>query len=144
MPGAGDPINAAEINRRKGTTSGTSDITAITTTETVTDTVTVSVISGRTYHIKSYFPFTGSVVADRFLIRLREDLTSAGAQITYATADVRALTEVSVETPEADWTASATGSKSFCVTAVRSSGTGSITPKGAASQVRLLTVDLVI
>jgi hypothetical protein len=101
------------------------------------------VISGRRYHVKAYFPFSGTVAADTYLIRLREGTTTGGAQITYATGVVQALSSVFVETPESDWVASTTGSQSFCVTVQRNIGSGTATPKGATSQTRFLIVDLI-
>lgn len=130
--------------RRVGTTSGITDAAATSgTTELVINTVTVDVVQGQTYRIKCYFPFTGTTANDRFLIRLREDTTTSGAQITYATAMVFATGTVFVVTPESDWVASFTGSKAFCVTAQGVAPTGTLTAKGATSQTRSLTVDLI-
>lgn len=144
MPNAGDVMFPSTVARRMGTTTAVADATATSgTTESVYETVTVNVVAGATYHIKSYFPYTGSVAADQFFIRLREDTTTAGTQIQFATAVIQATSTTFVETPEADWTASATGSKSFCVTVQRKSGTGTCTPKGATSNPRFLSVDYV-
>lgn len=134
-------------SRRVGTASGQADGSATSsTTESVYETVTVNVITGRTYHVKSYFPFVASASPARYLVRLREGTSTAGAQITYATAipDVTLPgSAVLVVSPESDWSASSTGSQSFCVTVQQVTGTGALTPKGASSQPRLLTVDLI-
>jgi hypothetical protein len=47
-----------------------------------------------------------------------------------------------VLTIETDWTASSTGSQSFCICARRTVGTGTLTPVGAATQPRSLIVEL--
>jgi hypothetical protein len=147
MPNAGDIMTPSTVSRRVGTTSGVSDGTTTSAgTESVYETVTVNVVSGQTYHIRCYFPYVGSIACDRFLIRLREGTTIAGAQITYSTAVPNATvptTAVLVETPESDWIAPSTGSQSFCVTAQRNGGSGTLTPKGATTSPRLLTVDFI-
>lgn len=145
---AGDIIMAGDIakavSRRIGTIPSTTDAAATSgTTESVVDTLTVSVVAGRRYRLQSYFPFTGTVAADRFLLRLREGTTNSGVQITYATGVVAAVGAVLIETPEADWTAAATGTQSFSVTAARTTGTGTLTPKGSPGQPRILSLDYV-
>lgn len=134
------------VNRRIGTTNAVTDGTATSgTTELVVNTVTVNVVAGQTYHIKSYFPYLCTVAAEHYLIRLREGTTAAGAQITYDTAVMPvAGLGVLVAKPESDWVAPTTGVQQFCVTAQgQPTITGTLTPKGATSQTRSLTVDLI-
>lgn len=129
---------------RLNQTEGQSDLTATSgTTESAYDTVTVDVIEGARYHVKCYFPYFCSVAGDRFLVRLREGSGITGSQITYASAYASDNTGVFVVTPESDWVADFTGQQTFVVTAQRGAGTGTLTPKGATSQIRLLTVDFV-
>lgn len=140
---AGARIPASRINARIGTFEGTADITAAPySTEAVMDTITVSVVNGERYRISYYFPHSGSIAADRFLIRIRTGTTTGGAQLTYNTADIHSTSGVYAIDVIVEWVASSTGSQSFCTTAQRA-GTGNLTPKGATSQLRLLTVDLV-
>lgn len=144
MPGAGDPIYASDINLRKGTTEGTSDIAATSySTEAVLDTVTVSVVSGKRYQIRAFVPYTGTVAADAFLVRIRAGTTTAGTQLVYDTAEIHTISRVYDLVIIAEWTASSTGSQSFVTTANRSAGTGNLTVKGASSDIRLLSVDLI-
>ncbi len=144
MPAAGDPIYASDVNTRVGTTEGTSDIAATSySTEGVLDTVTISAVSGKRYKIQYFTPYQGSVAADRFLVRIRTGTTIAGVQLTYDTAEIHATGGVYDLIIIAEWTASATASQSFCATANRTAGSGNLTVKGASSQTRLLTVDVV-
>lgn len=131
--------------RRVGTTNAVSDGTTTSgTTELVVNTVTVNVVEGQTYHIKSYFPYVGNTAGERYLIRLREGVSTAGAQITYDTADIFTTNNVFVAKPESDWVAPFTGQQQFCVTAQQNpAAAGTLTPKGAASQTRSITVDLI-
>lgn len=132
-------------NRRIGTTNAVADGTATSgTTELVVNTVTVNVVAGQRYHVKSYFPYVISIANERYLIRLREGITTAGAQITYDTAYGNPNAVVLVAKPESDWIAPSTGQQQFCVTAQgQGTITGTLTPKGATSQTRSLTVDLI-
>lgn len=144
MPGSGAPVYASDINTRIGTTEATSDISAASySSEAVLDTVTVTVVNGKRYQIRYFIPYTGTVAADGFLIRIRTGTTTAGTQLTYDTAETHSTGRVYCLVVIAEWTASATGSQSFCATANRSAGTGNLTAKGASTQIRLLTVDLI-
>lgn len=146
MPNGGDIIYAADVNTRIGTSQGVSDLTAASyASETVIDTVTVNVVNGRLYKIAAFFPYSGSVAADRFLIRIRTGTTTAGTQLAYTSAEIHSVTGTFpfyTKTIIAEWTAAATGSASFCTTAIRNNGTGNLTVKGASSEIRLLSVDL--
>lgn len=144
MPAAGDPIYASDINTRVGTTEGTADIPAAAySSETTLDTVSISAVNGKRYQIRYFVPYQGSAAADRFLIRIRTGTTSAGVQLTYDTADIHSTGGVYDLIVIAEWTASSTAAQSFCATAARSSGAGNLTVKGASSQTRLLTVDVI-
>lgn len=141
---AGASISASRINTRLETTEGTSDIAAASySSEAVLDTITVSVVDGERYKIQYFVPYNGSAANDRFLVRIRTGTTTAGSQLTYDTAEIHSTGGIYCLVVIAEWTASATGSQSFCTTAARSSGTGNLTLKGATSQMRLLTVELI-
>jgi hypothetical protein len=140
---AGGRIYATDVNRRVGTTTATSNGTATSgTTELVVDTVTASVVSGRRYRIKATFPHQHSVANDRFFLLIREGTTTGGTQLTYNTTFGHTTGQADVLIIETDWTASSTGSQSFCVCARRTVGTGTLTPVGAATQPRSLIVEL--
>lgn len=144
---AGDPVLAADINealnRRIGTFTGISDLTATSgTTEKVCDTLTVTLKAGRTYRISVFFPGNSSVAADRFLVRLRQGTTTAGTQLSYARYGPTATGNNDQVYLDYDYVPPSDGSYSFCTTAARDSGTGTLTPKGAASQPRYIRVDL--
>jgi hypothetical protein len=144
---AGDPVLAADINealnRRVGTFEGTSDLTATSgTTEKLCDVVTATLKGGRKYCVSVYFPGNGTVAADRFLIRLRLGSTTAGTQVSYARYTVAALGNNDQVAFSYDYTPAADGSVSFCTTATRDAGTGTLTPKGAASQPRYIRIEL--
>lgn len=144
MPGSGAPIYASDINTRLGTFEGTADITAAAyATEAVLDTITVTVVAGKRYKITYFVPYTGTVAADAFLVRIRTGTTTAGTQLTYDTAETHTISRIYDLAITAEWTAAVTGSQSFCTTATRSAGTGNLTVKGASTQTRLLTVDLI-
>jgi hypothetical protein len=139
---AGGRVYASDVNRRVGTTTATTDGSATSgTTELVVDTVTATVIAGRAYRVRSVFPHQHSVASDRFFILLREGTTVAGTQLSYDTTFGHTIAQVDTARPEADWTAPTTGTVNFCVTARRTVGTGTLTPKGAATQPRSLTVE---
>lgn len=143
MPGAGAPVYASDINTRIGTFEGTADITAAAyATEAVLDTITVTVVNGKRYKVTYFVPYTGTVAADAFLIRLRTGTTTAGTQLTYDTAETHSTGRVYDLAITAEWVAAATGSQSFCTTAFRNAGTGNLTVKGASTQTRLFHVDL--
>lgn len=146
MPAGGDVIYAADVNTRVGTNEATSNVAAASyASETVIDTVTANVVSGKRYQIRAFFPYFGSVAADRFLIRIRTDTTTAGTQLAYSSAQIHSVTgslPYYTVIIIAEWTAGSTGSQSFCTTAIHNTGTGNLTILGASSQVRLLTVDL--
>jgi hypothetical protein len=144
---AGDPVLAADINealnRRMGTFEGTSDLTATSgTTEKLCDVVTATLKAGRRYVVSVFFPGNGTVAADKFLIRLRQGSTTAGTQVSYARYTVAATGNNDQVSLSYDYVPGADGSVSFCTTAQRDSGTGTLTPKGAASQPRYIRIDM--
>lgn len=143
---AGDPVYASDQVRRVGTLNAVADYTATTinTVETIVDQVAVSAVVGRTYRVRYMYPFQGTVAADRFIVRLRVGAGTAALtdqQLTYSKAVVTGAADVFTEYVEVDWVATVTNPV-FHATYVRSTGTGNITPRGAATQPRSLTVIL--
>jgi hypothetical protein len=140
----GDIIVTADVNRRVGTTTATSDSSATSsTTELSIDQVTASLISGRRYTITWDAPWLGTIANDNFFLILREGSGTGGTQLDFQTVKVQAAT-IPTETAfvQTDYTAAATGSQVFTGTARRSTGTGTLTAKGSSTQPRILRVDL--
>ena len=139
---AGAPILASDINKlgRVDEVIGSADSAATSgTTELTIESLTCAVVSGRTYRITWVVTWQGSVAADRFLMRLR----AAGSQITYDTAVIASTGAVEQDTVATDWTSGTTGNVTFTGTFQRNAGTGTLTAKGAGSQMRILSVDYV-
>lgn len=143
---AGDPVFASELVRRVGTLTPVADYTAttITTVETIVDQVAVSAVIGKLYRVRYFYPWQATVAADRFIIRLRVGTGAAllaDPQLTYFKSVASVAADVLTDYIEVDWLATITNPV-FHATYVRSSGTGSILPRGAATQARSLTVVL--
>jgi len=141
----GDPILASDMNRAQqrvvGATEGTSDQSAINSgTNVQIDSVTVTVEAGRRYKINAIIPYSVSDTSSNHYLLIYEDSTS-GAQLTYATVREAQTTRVAVQTLWVYWTAASSGSKTFVTASRRPDGTGTITPKGATSQKRTLSVE---
>jgi hypothetical protein len=140
---AGDEIYAADINRRVGTTTATTDSSATSvTTELAIDQVTIAAVAGQVYRLAWWVPWLGSAAADRFFLLLRTGSGIAGTQLTFSTIVVASTSATEAEMVVAEWTAGSTGSQTFTGTFRRSSGTGTLTAKGSGTQPRLLTVDV--
>lgn len=143
---AGDPILAADMNRALtrviGTpTEGTSDLSAINSaTNVLIDSLTVPVEAGRRYKLSAYIPVILSDTASNHYILLCEDSVS-GAQLTYDTARHAQTARPQAYVIWVYWTASTTGNKTFVSCTRRADGSGTITPKGATSQKRTLTLE---
>lgn len=142
----GDVIYAADVNTRIKTTTRTSDTSTVTTTETVSDTVVASLVSGEKYRVKWVAGYTSDVAGDTLFLRLREDSVS-GTVMTLVRADVRVTNGAGsrwVAIAEVEYTAGATGSKTFVGTYVRASGTGNVKVTAGAGLPTYLYVDLVV
>lgn len=143
---AGDPILAADMNRALtrviGTpTEATSDLAAINSaTNVLIDSLTVTVVAGRRYKLSAYIPVILSDTASNHYILLCEDSVS-GAQLTYDTARHAQTARPQAYVIWVYWTAAASGSKTFVSCTRRADGSGTITPKGATSQKRTLTLE---
>lgn len=137
---AGQIIDVDDIIRRVGTTIATTTTAAITTTETVTDTVSATLVLGRTYAIWSMTGYSVSVQTDQFLGRIREDGLS-GTQLQAIRIGNHSTAQTYGHHMYAEYTAVASGSKTFVTTLIRSSGTGNITRSGSASVPQYLFVE---
>lgn len=93
--------------------------------EVIIASVTASLIEGLTYKIWFWGGLMSTITGDEFQTRIRED-SAAGTQLSFnATSITRAAaTGDWTATLEAQYTAIATGNKTFVVTGIRSVGTG--------------------
>lgn len=137
---AGDA--AGRVSNRINTSVRTSNSSGFTTTETVTDTVTATLVAGRVYKIYAWLLVGSTVAADSVNVRLREN-NLAGTQLQQARIDCPLTGTVFPVPIEAEYTAVATGSKTFVATGVRSTGSGTITLGAAGTQPVYLYVDYI-
>ena len=108
------------------------------TTELIVDQVTFDAVSGRRYRIKWVVPFSGTVTDDRFFLLLRAGATVLDTQLKFTTVEINNQFDSIVETI---WTAGSSGSQTISATARRSSGTGTLTAAGSATNPRQLSVE---
>jgi hypothetical protein len=138
---AGNIYQPSDVPRRVGVTLGVADLTATSgTTEKTVDAVTISAVAGKTYSVRYTFHYTMATgsIGDGYLMRIRQG-GLAGVQLTYAQADITTIAgNVVTRYVETDWVAAVTGTQTFTTTIQRSTGTGTCTVKGAASQPRKL------
>ncbi|MCI0687022.1 MAG: hypothetical protein L0Y54_07280 [Sporichthyaceae bacterium] len=141
---AGETIIAGKVpGERIATDIDTADSATFTTTETEVQSVTAALVSGRTYRIRWATRFESSVADDRVIARIRED-NSTGSELSNMV--VRMFTVGSIGWPvtiEAEYTAVATGNKTFSATGVRQSGTGNCFMEAAANRPSYLYVDYI-
>jgi hypothetical protein len=139
----GEEALAADITGRfrVGTGFEDTDSSTFTTSATVIASATAQLVSGRTYHVKVITHLGSSVAADTATLSLKEDSVS-GTEIQGATGLVLTTSAAGgyfqIET---DFTAVATGSKTFVATALRASGSGNLRREAAAIRPTWLTVD---
>jgi hypothetical protein len=125
MPLAGETIIAGKVpGERVATDIETTDSTpGITTTEAVVHTVVAPVVNGRTYRVRWHGDLASSAAADVFFVKIRED------SLTGNTLDFRRYYSPGANnfpySTEVEYTADATEDKTFVLTLVRSSGSGS-------------------
>jgi hypothetical protein len=112
------------------------------TTELQVTSVAASLILGKTYRVRYAGAFTASVTTDHHFIRIRED-TSAGDQMQGRRLTGPTAASAYPVNIEAEYTADATGSKTFVVTLQRTAGSGTITNYAAGDQPGYLAVDYV-
>lgn len=146
MAAAGDPISAADVNIRVQTTTRVSDTSTVTTTETTADSVTATLVNGRRYRVRWIVGYNSSVADDTVFLRIRED-SSSGTQM----AIYRGHNHLSngggsrwVANFEAEYTASASASKTFVGTYVRASGTGNVSVVAGATYPTLLYIERIV
>jgi hypothetical protein len=112
------------------------------TAETVIDSVTPNLITGLTYDIK-WNGVVQSTVADGIArMRIREDsLSGTQLQLRQQSTAIAASQSFPVSGLETEYTAVETGPKTFVVTGIRQTGTGTLSCFAAADTPTLLTVE---
>ena len=142
MVAVGDPIFLAKMpGYEVGAVTYTSDSSTFTSTETEIASLTVSLIDGVTYDVRCDAHISSSVAGDTVTCRIRED-TSAGTEVQVVSGNtVSTSGNRPVVIPVwGRYTAAATASKTFSVTAVRQSGTGNIFREVSSVAPMILTV----
>lgn len=135
---AADRLDA--IEGRLAITTATSAASATSgTTELAVDQVSKDLVIGEVYRIQWTLAWTGTVTDDVFFVLLRLGSGTGGTQLTFRSVVVGRSFGAQITTY---YTATATGSQTFTGTLRRSSGTGTMTAAGTATQPRHLTVEL--
>lgn len=142
---AGDNIVYSDVAQRITGTPLTSNSATWTSAESAAlITVTASLVSGWTYKVYATMKVLSSVAADVAFMRLRED-TAAGTQDDAANVTISTTSGSGFPvTLYAEYTAAATGSKTWVVTGSRASGTGTQGISAGGSRPCYLTVDRLV
>lgn len=141
---AGQQLTAGRVpGERIATTTETSDSSTFTTTETELLSATAALVSGRTYRVRGVFNLESSTGSDEVRVRLREDDTS-GTLLQSGDREVPTSSSFGYLTlMESEYTASATGDKTFVITGVRSSGSGTDKRGSSSARPAYLYVDYI-
>ena len=110
--------------------------------EVVVQSVTGVLRDNATYRIHWYANIQGSVAGDVFFYRIREDSVSG----TVLSLRAQRIHQAGGNTPyqdEVEYTATADGSKTFAIAAIRSTGTGLGTRIGSTSSRCYLYIDYI-
>lgn len=141
---AGDVIYASDFTGRGriGTTSYDTDSSTFTTSALEIASVSGSLVSGRTYKIRLITHIGSTTTDSTVTFALKED-SSAGTDIQgYVVIAVPTATSAGHYYEMAtEYTAVATGSKTFSATAVRATGTGTLRREAAAIRPTFFTID---
>lgn len=121
------PTPGQVIGGKRYTT--TAAIGSITTTETtIYDTGSVSLVNGVAYELEAYVEFQNSAAND-VTLRIRDTNTS-GTILAQQNAAVKGAATSSYAYLKVPYVAAATGAKTFVVTAIRATGSGTVTGRG--------------
>lgn len=145
MSSAGQQLVAGRIpGERIATASRTSASSAIGGTETQIDSITAALVSGRTYRVTWDVSYTVSATAstDHFFARIREDNTS-GTQLQGCRLSATTTAQSYRQHVECEYTAVATGNKTFSLTFIRTAGAGTVTSHAAATNPTYAYVDYI-
>lgn len=129
MP-AGQRLSAGRIPGERIATgivaAGSADSASVTTTEISIGSVTASLVAGRTYRVRYVTRLGTSVAGTIALARIREDSVSGAEMVGDNLYLGSAGTAGNFATSEGEYTAAATGSKTFHLTITRAGGTGDV------------------
>jgi hypothetical protein len=129
------------VSSRISTNIRTSNSSAV-TAETVIDSVTASLVAGRTYKVRWDTKFNSTVANDTAFFRLREN-NLAGTQLQNVRVFLSSTGTGYPAALEAEFTAVATGNKTFVGTLARASGSGDVSTPASANSPGYLYVDYV-
>lgn len=132
-------LGSVPIVKHVGSAIATTNSAGFTTVETTTDTITVALVSGKLYEVRFVGTFNTTVASDKVTARLYDTNTS-GTKLYDTTQVIPNTTSQITIVMEAEFTAPATANRTFIVTALRFSGTGTLTRVGAATLPSRLSV----
>lgn len=151
---AGNKILATDINtvetatkERQATTTLTADSSTWSNTPEVAATsVTATLVSGQKYAIWFHGRVSADVAADTAGLRIREDAGVSGTQLGFTNHSIATTSGNGFTTTcYAEYTAAASGSKTFTLTGQRTAGTGTAhRVRAAASSPAFMAIDKVV
>lgn len=125
------------------TSTETADSSTFTTTETSIGSVTASLVTGRTYRVRLFTRIGTTVANDVAIVRVREDSVAGAELVGDATAALTTSVTGNTVIQEIEYTATATGAKTFVATCVRSTGSGSLRREASSTRPTYLYVDYI-
>lgn len=136
---AGQTIIAGRVSGEEiGSASASSDSSNF-TAETAVVTVTVTLVNGCSYLIDAMFALASSVAADIVDGRIRED-SASGVEMQFSRQTVDSTAQGQTFRLAAQYTATASGSKTFAITGARSSGSGNIRLEASSTRPSFIRV----
>lgn len=127
--------------RRIATTIRTTNTSSF-TSETVINTVQASLVTGKTYRIRWDADVAGTVTSDLARFRIREDNIS-GTQLQLKNRVIQGPGTDYPISLEVEYTAVSTGPKTFALTCLRQTGTGTLACNANANEPSYLYVDYI-
>lgn len=119
-------------------TRSSNSATAI--SEMTVDSLTAPLIEGRTYAVQWFGKVNSTVAGDDVVIRIRED-SSSGSVLLALNKDIAVLNREPFTPLYVEYTAGASGDKTFVVTLERDAGSGDVFAPGNSSSRAYLYVD---
>lgn len=144
MSSSGFKLRAGRVpGERIATTIETADSSGVTTIETVVMSVSASVVAGRTYRVRFAGEFGTTVAGDELNVYIKEDSTS-GTQLQHNLVYLRTTSSNgNPHVMEAEFTAVSSGTKTFVLSIVRASGTGTARLEAFSTRPSYLYVDYI-
>lgn len=141
---AGDIVPWSYIATRVDTTEITANSSTYGATETTLYTITPSLTNGLTYRVGVLLKVAVDVAADVSFVRIREDTLTGnqldGTNVYCGTTNTSGFLVIATS----EYTATATGAKTFVITGQRVTGTGTAHGvKASANRKSYITVDLI-